>query len=681
MKKVIIIPHTHWDREWYFSEKEFKDRLIRVMDNVLEYLEKYKEFTFQFDGQVAPVIDYLSRKKHNEKKIKKFVREGRLFIGPSFVLPDEFLSTGEALVRNLEYGIKLSKKFGKCYKVGYYPDTFGHIGQLPQILKKFGIENFCIWRGVPSLKEKRYIGWFGSDGSYVKGYKFNSEYNVGYGNFCRVVKKEGKLLVYRGGRFVSLEKIIDEEFKAGGDVIVLMNGSDHTDVNEGIVEIVKELNSKYKDIEFKFGSFEEYFELVKEKVPGIVYFGEMNKGTEKTFLLKGTYSTRIPQVKQPYWKCNRKLLNAEFLQTLVEIFGCGHYDDKALDEAWEYLLLNMPHDTICGCSVDKVYKDAENRFNQVEEITEKLIKNSCMIIGEKVDTSFIKERSLALIVFNPSDFTLNNFKTRIELPEDFEDFEIFDSEGKKLEYIVLKRSFKQSMEENAGNNYRLNYKKCRIYEVIIGGNIGPLGYETFEIRKARKRRKNRLFKNESIEVEFNPTGSFNIKDLKNGIEYKNCHIFFDFGDAGDEYNFSPPQNDMYEVPRIGTKVKKVFENGLGKCYKVEYEIKLPKALKKDRKKRVGKFVRCKLNSYITLLKNSRRIDIKTEFENKVRDHILRMAFSTPIKSNYSYASGHFEIVKRPIIKEDNSLEGRVEVSTNTHSLCDLGWKEGDRHCC
>ena len=145
---IIIVPETHWDREWYLPFQEFRARLVIMMDKLLNILKtdpNYKNFTF--DSQTIPIEDYLEVRPEKEEEIKEFVKQGRLSIGPMYVLPDEFLVSGESLIRNLMIGHQISRKFGRVMKAGYIPDPFGHIAQLPQIIQGFEIPSVLFWRG------------------------------------------------------------------------------------------------------------------------------------------------------------------------------------------------------------------------------------------------------------------------------------------------------------------------------------------------------------------------------------------------------------------------------------------------------------------------------------------------------------------------------------------------------
>ena len=133
---VHVISHTHWDREWYLTFEQYRARLVELVDGVLERMSADARFAFfHLDGQTVVLEDYLEVRPEREIELRQRVREGRVLIGPWYVMPDMFLVSGEALVRNLALGIRTATAFGGAMRVGYMPDPFGHVAQMPQILR------------------------------------------------------------------------------------------------------------------------------------------------------------------------------------------------------------------------------------------------------------------------------------------------------------------------------------------------------------------------------------------------------------------------------------------------------------------------------------------------------------------------------------------------------------------
>lgn len=144
---LCVISHTHWDREWYMPLELMKIRLVDLIDHCLDILKKEPTYRFHLDAQTVVLEDYLSIRAGSEQELRQYISEGRLLVGPWYLQNDFYLTSGEATVRNLLVGKQVAEHFGRCEKVGYAPDQFGNISQLPQILRNFGIDNFIFGRG------------------------------------------------------------------------------------------------------------------------------------------------------------------------------------------------------------------------------------------------------------------------------------------------------------------------------------------------------------------------------------------------------------------------------------------------------------------------------------------------------------------------------------------------------
>ncbi|MGH9016342.1 MAG: hypothetical protein ACRDY1_01220 [Acidimicrobiales bacterium] len=131
-RRISIVPHTHWDREWYAPFQTFRLRLVHLVDTLLALLESDPSYArFLLDGQMAVVDDYLEIRPENEERIRALAAAGRLSMGPWYILMDEFLVSGETIIRNLQAGMERGAAFGGAMDVGYLPDMFGHIAQMP----------------------------------------------------------------------------------------------------------------------------------------------------------------------------------------------------------------------------------------------------------------------------------------------------------------------------------------------------------------------------------------------------------------------------------------------------------------------------------------------------------------------------------------------------------------------
>ncbi len=177
MHTLHLVSHTHWDREWYLTYQQFRLKLVHLVDLLLDILDREEDYRyFMLDGQTIVLDDYLQVRPERESDLRRYIQNGRILIGPWYILPDEFLVSPEATVRNLLEGDRDARRFGPKMRVGYIPDPFGHIGQLPQILRGFAIETASVMRGLGD--EPNEFWWQAPDGSrvlmaYLRG---------GYGN-------------------------------------------------------------------------------------------------------------------------------------------------------------------------------------------------------------------------------------------------------------------------------------------------------------------------------------------------------------------------------------------------------------------------------------------------------------------------------------------------------------------
>ncbi len=193
-------------------------------------MEADERYRFTLDGQLATLDDYLEVRPEAAERVRRLVEEGRLAIGPWQVLMDEFLVSGETIARNLEYGQRRAAEFGGAMPVGYLPDMFGHVAQMPQILRQAGIDTAVVWRGVPAAIDSHSFEWESPDGSSVR-----AEYlPYGYGNGAYLLDVPGQL-----GRALDAVRESHREF-FGDEPVLAMFGTDHMEPLPQLTDLLEE---------------------------------------------------------------------------------------------------------------------------------------------------------------------------------------------------------------------------------------------------------------------------------------------------------------------------------------------------------------------------------------------------------------------------------------------------------
>ena len=410
MKTIHLVSHTHWDREWDHSFQETRFHLIHMMDHLLGLLSSDPSYhCFMLDGQTIILDDYLQVRPERTDILKKFIQSGRLVIGPWYILSDQFLVSPEATVRNLMEGQRTARSFGETMSVGYVPDPFGQIGQLPQILLGFGIENACIWRGL--AEEPCEFWWSGPDGSRVlTSYlreSYNNAANLPMGNSAEFINEIKRLAS-------NLEPFCKS------DQILLMQGGDHTEPSALTSHFIEHSTGRVKGYQLVHSTLANYFKTVRStleddlRIP--VISGEL-RSSKRAPILPGVLSARM-WIKQRNHACEN------LLEHWVEPFSAwvqasGPQDTQArlfFDDyqgltryAWKLLMECHPHDSICGTSIDQVHEEMRPRFDQVEQIGEAITTQSLSVITSQIDTRYPGPNGgdllpIVITVFNPSAF-------------------------------------------------------------------------------------------------------------------------------------------------------------------------------------------------------------------------------------------------------------------------------------
>lgn len=470
---IIIVPHTHWDREWYQTFQQFRIRLVRTIDKLLDILDRDPNFShFMLDGQTITLDDYLEVRPEQEERLKKYTGAGRIQVGPWYLQPDEFLVSGESLIRNLQLGLQRAAEFGEPMRVGYVPDCFGHIAQLPQILRGFGIDSAVFWRGVGAEAHKSEFYWTAPDGTSVLVIHLADP--IGYSN--------ARDMPLNPDQFVTRVELLAAPLlsKATTNTLLFMNGSDHLEPQDGLPALVEIANERlahldprheeiieryghierngktvqYSAIYVRIGTLPQYIAAVRQHLahaqeePLQTLSGEM-RSSQHIHLLPSVLSTRM-WIKQQNTATEHLLERwVEPLTTWAWKLGAP-YPRGLVTLAWKYLLQNHPHDSICGCSIDQVHRENSVRFAQSQQIGENLIAEAMHYVAAALDThapvqanspsSRAQHEAVPIVVFNPAPGPRTEAaQAVVHLPAISRNAVIVDERGEPRPYQVTRR--------------------------------------------------------------------------------------------------------------------------------------------------------------------------------------------------------------------------------------------------
>ncbi|HMA35981.1 MAG TPA: glycoside hydrolase family 38 C-terminal domain-containing protein [Chloroflexia bacterium] len=447
-----VVSHTHWDREWYLPFQLFRIKLVRLVDKLLAILAADPAYTyFTLDGQTVVLEDYLEVRPERAAELRAHVASGRLLVGPWYILPDEFLVSGESLIRNFLRGHQIAASFGATMEVGYIPDPFGHISQMPQILRGFGIDWAVFWRGIGTDVPGTEFFWQAPDGSTVLATRLLSGYANG-------LPFSFSLAAAR--RQVGWLREVQAPLRTT-EALLVLNGDDHIAPSEELPAILATLNAELaeQDVTLVHSTLPEYWaaitaQLQPDTLP--THRGEFREAATAN-LLPGVLSTRM-------WIKQANYAAETLLERWVEPWEALHWaTDQAQGSpdpgralqiesaaplrqtAWKYLLQNQPHDSVCGCSVDQVHDEMKTRYANVEQIGGALRDEALQGLSRFVNTETVAPGGQqAVVVFNPHGGPCTDLvQVTVEVTASLHHFRLLDDTGAEVPYEIMERRTRQ----------------------------------------------------------------------------------------------------------------------------------------------------------------------------------------------------------------------------------------------
>lgn len=707
--EIHVISNTHWDREWLYDFRETRMMLVEFFDRLLEVFDKEPGFTsYVLDSQTVPLEDYLEVRPEKREKLAEYVRSGRLLVGPWYTDPEGFTVNGESLVRNLLYGHRVARQFGKVMKVGHTPFSYGQNSQMPQIYSGFGIDTMLFYHGVSHDDTPNEFIFEGADGTRILGSQMSSgaRYNFYQNVYRRVLYGAGiddrEYEWTQGGlpfRLCGESHMLDHHFLldprtefhkeyikeavlnlseaeqhvATTKYLAFMDGHDASVPNAAVVRIIEEAQRILgKDKIFHY-NLEDHM----AKVKGAVRDLPVLRGERRVPKPMGARVHLYSDVLSCRTRMKRaNALAEQALQRLAEPFAAlawrlgAEYPGTQLDMAWKLLLKGHAHDSISGTGVDDIERDMLHRIRQVVNISRGLFTRSLQHIQLQIDNSDAGGDDVLLTVFNPSPWRRREVVTAaVDLPatSGYHAISVWDAERNEQAPMQLV----SRRPHHAVVNHSLDataMMTCDQAVVRFEADVPPMGYATYTLARQAAAGGGGLvcgqneMRNEHLHVAINSDGTLRLTHTETGRQVDGLLYYEDGGEAGHAWMHIEPAHDSI-VTTLGALARVSLEEDgpLLARYRIEHVLNVPARLEENRgddwqrldgapnaSRRSTETRPLPIATLVTLKKDAAAVEVAVTFNNTCDDHRLRVLFPTNLDTNTCSVETAFDVVERPI---------------------------------
>lgn len=647
-KKVYVIPHSHWDREWYFTIEDSNLLLVENMNRLIEVMENDPEYTgYVFDAQSSIIEEFLNICPEQKERLVKLISEKRIFVGPWYTQADSLLVNKESLIRNLLYGTRIAEKMGHSMNVGYLPDIFGQNTYLPSIFKEFGIDYSVLQRGIytEQLNGDLNFIWRSPDGKSVKAN--NLYFGYGPGKFLSADDE------FMKDRLMPiLEKLAD--MNENTDHLLLPAGGDQVLVREHFPQTVKVLNEKDEKHEYILSDYETF---MKETWKEAGRFSNVIEGeliaTQKSRIHNTIRSQRYDIKKLNDLAEEKVIYELEPLASLAS--ALGFRDPQAwLDKMWKMLFDVHAHDSIGGCNSDDTNQEIVNRLNQVLRMADGCLNLLKKQMTEAVSRKLGKDSIFVVFHLLPKAFEGSQ---KVVLFTKEKDFSVRDLEGKALKMDVLKQEYisgGKTIVVTAEGEKEVEAPGYYRNEVLLQNiKLPSMGYETFEVvdggkkcQEAVEKLNKRLIENEHYRI-FEENGKLHLYVKAMDLLVSDFIRFENAADAGDSYDFSPLEGDR-EIFSKEVQAVSVEGSAGSEFMEVEHVLEVPADLKERKAGKTSKELL--VATRFELRKGENFIRVEHKINNDVNDHRVRVLLKTAVEApDYSFGDQGFSLIQRPTV--------------------------------
>jgi hypothetical protein len=702
-KEICVVCNTHWDREFRLSFQRTRMLLVKMMDYLLETLEREKRYaSYTMDSHSIMIEDYLQIRPENEKRIARLAKARRLLVGPWYTLPDIPNIGQESVVRNLLWGHRIGDRLGHTMKIGYTPCSWGQTGQLPQIYAGFDIHDILFYRGISPHECDAEFRWQSPDGTEALGHRFAlyARYNYYY-----IVMRQatyGRKMTDKGwswGRWgeaplrlndpaaglSNFELLEPDAYRYNKEAVIpaieemlaiegphfvapyflAMHGHDISWPSPMDVKTISDANALMPEGGPKVvqTDLEDYCAKVRRDVDWkrlVLLKGERRTNLKAgmwTYLLPATISART-YLKVMDFRTETKLVQeAEPLAAAAMALGVP-YPAPYLHLAWKYLMGNHTHDAVAGCAPDHVTDDVMYRYRQSQEISDGLIEESLKELARRMDCRKFDDQTILLGVFNtlptPKDDVVT-VSIDVNAERAARSLVIRDAQGREYPYQVVQIAPDGAFVDSYWDVPSI-YETTRLTIRFRPGEIPALGYRVFTVEPSPEVNRAtgtqvpaaQAMENEFLRAQVNPDGTVDLLHKATGAAYGGLGYLLDQGEAGNAWRHAAPVNDS-RTTSLGAPARiTLLEDGpLSTSYRADLAIRVPEGNVSD-DLRSDRLVEVPASIVYTLKKGVARLEMDVTVDNRAKDHWLRMIFPTGIRTDKSGADSHFDLVERAI---------------------------------
>jgi alpha-mannosidase len=661
---VHIVSHTHWDREWYLPFGRFRQRLVALVDELLD--APPKRSAFLLDGQAVLIDDYLEVRPEREHEFRDALARGVLEAGPWFVLADELLASGEALTRNLLAGRRTVRaRGGDPPPVLYCPDSFGHPADLPTLAEGFGLSLIILWRGLggPAWPGGDTFVWRAPGGARALVHHLPPH---GYEYGANLPANE----THARERWRALRDILGA--RARTKSLLVLNGADHHARQSRLDESIDVLTFVAKPDRVHSSTLEAFAASFVEGATGIadlpVLEGELRFSPGYTWTVPGTWSSRAYQ-KRRNARLERSLTREAEPWSAIAAARGGRSRAPLLRVAWRTLLECHPHDTLCGCSIDDVAMAADARFTAAGAEARGIVGDALLdIVGHDSVSAHVSSTWLPhVLVHNAAarsrrgvaEVELARFIVREPVGPGSAGIAVQERalplptlDGGRIPLQVLSRRTRSDRVESPRHyprGDRVEVARCVAWiDDVPGYGVTPVQIGDAADSKvapppvAPVRATPRSLSNDILRVEVGNDGTVQLESKRHERSWTPLIRFEDVGDAGDLYTHSSIAPTIHDARLIDASM--TSQGPLRGQLHLRFMLDLP--VSSNREGRSGRVRRNSVDLLLTLDAGSTFLRVGVRGVNRVRDHRLRMAFATKVTKGVTIADGMFAPVAR-----------------------------------